>query len=107
SLPTCLPCHEALTEFLEQNQKLQFPFACLAEADQVEYFEMFCHDYREQVEINPIKKTQLLRLGIRSFPTFLVIDDYGIILREFSLVHFLVRYIEQMPIGLQIGEQDG
>ncbi|MGG1662590.1 hypothetical protein [Brevibacillus sp. NRS-1366] len=107
SSPTCPPCHEALADFLNQNKRLQIPFTCLAEADHVEYYEMFCHDYGEQAEIVPIKKELLKRLGIKRFPTFLVIDNNGIILRDFLLVHYLIKFVEQMSIRVQTGEQDG
>ncbi|WP_289142823.1 hypothetical protein [uncultured Brevibacillus sp.] len=106
SLPTCRPCHDSLSEFLQQNKRLQIPFACLTMADEGEYYQMFCHDYGAQVEILPINETQLKRMGVNRFPTFLIIDNNGIILREFILVEYLIRYIEQMPISMQIGKKD-
>ena len=95
SSPTCHPCHEALTEFLELNERLDFPFACLVVAERFEYYEKFLNDYRGRVEIVPIYERTLKRLGINKFPTFLVVDENGIILREYLIVQFLLKFLEE------------
>lgn len=107
SSPTCHPCHEALAEFLKENRSLQIPFVCLAEADQADYFEKFRADYSKWAEIVPLKEAVLKRLGITRFPTFFVIDPKGVIQREFLLVHFLVKYVEQIRVSLETGGKDG
>ncbi|CAJ1004262.1 MULTISPECIES: hypothetical protein [Bacillales] len=95
SSPTCPPCHEALSEFLRENERWQLPFACITEADEAEYFQKFYDDYNRFVDIIPFYRKNLKRLGITKFPTFLVINQEGVVLREFLLVPYLMKYLAQ------------
>jgi hypothetical protein len=61
SSPTCPPCHEALSEFLRENERWQLPFACITEADEAEYFQKFYDDYNRFVDIIPFYRKNLYR----------------------------------------------
>ncbi|BFH69451.1 MAG: hypothetical protein E6230_11425 [Paenibacillus dendritiformis] len=78
--PSCDVCHKELEKFLVQKHKTGAcpPLFCFVEREDHKY-ERFIHEFEHQVPLIPVSKERLADLQISNFPTFFVVDSYGII----------------------------
>ncbi|ARU60701.1 hypothetical protein CBW65_06085 [Tumebacillus avium] len=93
SMPTCASCHSQLEEVLEalETQSTVRFMVLLTEGEPG--FESFLEKYQSVVPIITAPRQTMMNLYIFSFPTFIFLDDSGVIqdLRSSSLaaMHFI------------------
>ncbi|MGC5325734.1 hypothetical protein [Brevibacillus sp. SYSU BS000544] len=93
--PTCYSCHHSVEEVLHLNINKQVNFLCLLENSPSEEVAEFNEAYKDQVNIIPVDPFILSQCKIISFPTIWVIDENGVILKEFELPEKAIDYINK------------
>lgn len=94
--PTCAPCHQSLEDFLQANQAFGLGFLCLVENSEPEFADMFIAQYSPLANVRAVEADLLMDAQIMRFPTFLVVDSNGIVVKEFFLLDFLLKYLSKL-----------
>lgn len=76
---TCPPCHQILEEVVHRSDHKKFPLICYVSSYKQEKFNKIATKYSSVISLFPIESTDLNKLNINLFPTFLVVNKKGIV----------------------------
>ncbi|USG67269.1 hypothetical protein NDK47_08345 [Brevibacillus ruminantium] len=93
SSPTCGACHHSLDYFFEKSGDKNTGFLCLTEDSEPEYARAFMADYSKKTTVLLVDANTLINLQMTIFPTFLVLESNGIVVKKFLLVEHLLSYL--------------
>lgn len=91
--PACAPCHQSLEEILAIRETLQHRFLCLVENSRPDDTDRFLQQFSGSVTLLPVDIEDLLSLELIQFPTFLLVDQNGRVIKEFTLLPFLLKFL--------------
>lgn len=77
--PTCPPCHQTLEQVVQTGNHRRFPLICYVSSNTQEEFKKLASKYSGIINLFPITNTDLNKLNINLFPSFLVVNKKGIV----------------------------
>lgn len=89
----CIPCHQGLQKFIKLNKNVGAPFICLLTSEDEESKKQFINEF-PSITIISVNQELIEALKINLFPTYLMIDEQGIILKRSNLHDYLLKFFD-------------
>ncbi|MGF9820884.1 hypothetical protein [Brevibacillus agri] len=92
---SCYPCHEALEQFIVENNKLGITFKCIIskQFDKVAYNDFF-QKYQDDIQILVVDELIMNQFNVSAFPTFLLLKSKGEISQVTSSVQMIIKSLK-------------
>lgn len=91
---SCYPCHEALEQFIVENNKLGITFKCIiSKLDKVADNEFF-QKYQDDIQILVVDELIMNQFSVSAFPTFLLLKSKAEISQVTSSVQMIIKSVK-------------